>query len=144
MRSWGSSKRSQCKCLLQHAEIEAKVLWEDRKGARPQNGCCLVPETVLLWLEANELEVLLWREEDERSFSCQAMDWSKGSIRCWVCLRPTRKCSRRSERKCQALLAWWEPAPRSSRAHGITWNWSLLVAEMLEGVKGRHKILLNV
>lgn len=35
-----------------------------------------------------------------------------------------------------------QPAPKSSRAHRITWNCSLLVAERHEGVNGRSKILL--
>lgn len=68
------------KCLLQQAETEADVLWEDPKMdlLRPGEN----RKDFLLWHEANELEVLLWREADERLRSSQMTEWTWGSTRC--------------------------------------------------------------
>lgn len=79
---WGDSERSQCKCLLQQAETEADMLWEDQNGENPKMDLLRLGEKIQLWQEANELEVLIWREADERLRSSQIMDWAWGSIRC--------------------------------------------------------------
>ncbi|NWY61418.1 SPAG5 protein, partial [Chionis minor] len=56
---------SQLKRLLQRAETEAKVLWEEMRGQKPKVDAAYVQERVLLRQEVDKLRLLLLEKEDE-------------------------------------------------------------------------------
>nr|XP_026653047.1 sperm-associated antigen 5 [Zonotrichia albicollis] len=56
---------SELKRLLQRAETEAKVLWEEMRGKEHQVDTAYVQERVMLRLEVDKLRLLLVEKEDE-------------------------------------------------------------------------------
>ncbi|NWH86397.1 SPAG5 protein, partial [Aegithalos caudatus] len=56
---------SELKRYLQHAETEAKVLWEEMRGKEHQVDTAYVQERVMLRREVHKLRLLLMEKEDE-------------------------------------------------------------------------------
>ncbi|NXO23709.1 SPAG5 protein, partial [Cisticola juncidis] len=56
---------SELKRLLQRAETEAKVLWEEMRGKEHQVDTAYVQERVMLRREVDKLRLLLVQKEDE-------------------------------------------------------------------------------
>ncbi|XP_051491936.1 sperm-associated antigen 5 [Apus apus] len=56
---------SQLKRSLQHAETEAKVLWEEMRGQQPKADTTYIQERLLLRQEVDKLRLLLLEKEDE-------------------------------------------------------------------------------
>ncbi|NWU42219.1 SPAG5 protein, partial [Hylia prasina] len=56
---------SELKRLLQRAETEAKVLWEEMRGKEHQVDTAYVQERVMLRREVDKLRLLLMEKEDE-------------------------------------------------------------------------------
>ncbi|NWQ63704.1 SPAG5 protein, partial [Neopipo cinnamomea] len=57
---------SQLKRLLQRAETEAKVLWEEMRGKEPKVDTAHVQDRVLLRQEVDKLRLLLLERRDEK------------------------------------------------------------------------------
>ncbi|KFU87705.1 Sperm-associated antigen 5, partial [Chaetura pelagica] len=56
---------SQLKRSLQHAETEAKVLWEEMRGQQPKADTTYIQERLLLRQEVDKLRLLLLEKEEE-------------------------------------------------------------------------------
>ncbi|NXQ24228.1 SPAG5 protein, partial [Alaudala cheleensis] len=56
---------SDLKRLLQRAETEAKVLWEEMRGKEHQVDTAYIQERVMLRQEVDKLRLLLVKKEDE-------------------------------------------------------------------------------
>ncbi|NXG63187.1 SPAG5 protein, partial [Hemiprocne comata] len=56
---------SQLKRSLQHAETEAKVLWEEMRGQELKADTTYIQERLLLRQEVDKLRLLLLEKEDE-------------------------------------------------------------------------------
>ncbi|NXO36090.1 SPAG5 protein, partial [Locustella ochotensis] len=59
------AEASELKRLLQRAETEAKVLWEEMRGKEHQVDTAYVQERVMLRREVDKLRLLLVEKEDE-------------------------------------------------------------------------------